>query len=120
MEERGVRDASAVWQQRLQRERIERERVEQELRVARNIQQASLPREVPTLEGWQISPYYKPAREVQGDFYDFFDLEDGRVGVAVGDATGKGMPAALAVSATSSMLRAVAQALGSSSPGDAL
>jgi serine phosphatase RsbU (regulator of sigma subunit) len=51
VEERGVRDASAVWQQRLQRERIERERVEQELRVARNIQQASLPREVPTLEG---------------------------------------------------------------------
>jgi hypothetical protein len=78
---------------------------------------ASLPRKVPTLEGWQISPYYKPAREVGGDFYDFFDLEDGRVGVAVGDATGKGTPAALAVSATSSMLRAVAQALGSSSPG---
>jgi serine phosphatase RsbU (regulator of sigma subunit) len=120
VEERGVRDASAVWQQRLQRERIERERVEQELRVARNIQQASLPREVPTLEGWQISPYYKPAREVGGDFYDFFDLEEGRVRVAVGDATGKGTPAALAVSATSSMLRAVAQALGSSSPGEVL
>ena len=75
---------------------------------------------MPTLEGWQISPYYKPAREVGGDFYDFFDLEEGRVGVAVGDATGKGMPAALAVSATSSMLRAVAQALGSSSPVEVL
>ncbi len=75
---------------------------------------------MPTLEGWQISPYYKPAREVGGDFYDFFGLEEGRVGVAVGDATGKGMPAALAVSATSSMLRAVAQALGSSSPGEVL
>jgi serine phosphatase RsbU (regulator of sigma subunit) len=120
VEDRGVRDASAVWQQRLQRERIERERVEQELRVARSIQQASLPKEVPTLEGWQISPYYRPAREVGGDFYDFFDLEEGRVGLAVGDATGKGMPAALAVSATSSMLRAVAQAFGSSSPGEVL
>jgi serine phosphatase RsbU (regulator of sigma subunit) len=120
VEERGVRDASAVWQQRLQRERIERERVEQELRVARSIQQASLPREVPQLEGWQIAPFYRPAREVGGDFYDFFDLEEGQVGVAVGDATGKGMPAALAVSATSSMLRAVAQALGSSSPGEVL
>src|SRR3712207_2133703 len=120
VEDRGVRDASAVWQQRLQRERIERQRVEQELRVARSIQQASLPKEVPELEGWQISPFYRPAREVGGDFYDFFDLEDGRIGVAVGDATGKGMPAALAVSATSSMLRAVAQAFGSSSPGEVL
>jgi serine phosphatase RsbU (regulator of sigma subunit) len=98
----------------------ERERVEQELRVARSIQHASLPKEVPELEGWQISPYYQPAREVGGDFYDFFELEEGRVGVVVGDATGKGVPAALVVSATSSMLRAVAQALGSSSPGEVL
>ena len=98
----------------------ERERVAQELTVARRIQQASLPLEVPTLEGWQITPYYRPAREVGGDFYDVFDLEETRVGVVVGDATGKGMPAALVVSATSSMLRAVAQALGSSSPGDVL
>src|ERR671912_738184 len=111
---------SELLRQRLEQERIERERIEQELQVARRIQQASLPEEVPTLEGWQIAPFYEPAREVGGDFYDFFDLEEGRVGVAVGDATGKGMPAALAVSATSSMLRAVAQALGSSSPGEVL
>jgi serine phosphatase RsbU (regulator of sigma subunit) len=75
---------------------------------------------VPTLEGWQISPYYWPAREVGGDFYVFFDLEEGRVGVVVGDATGKGMPAALVAEATSNMLRAVAQALGSSSPSEVL
>jgi steroid delta-isomerase-like uncharacterized protein len=98
----------------------ERERIEQELRVARSIQQASLPKEVPQLEGWQITPYYQPAREVGGDFYDFFELEDGRVGVVVGDATGKGVPAALVVTATYSMLRAVAQALGSFSPGEIL
>ena len=97
-----------------------RERIEQELRVARSIQQASLPKEVPSLEGWQITPYYQPAREVGGDFYDFFELEDGRVGVVVGDATGKGVPAALVVTATYSMLRAVAQALGSFSPGEIL
>ena len=97
-----------------------RERVEQELRVARSIQHASLPTEVPTLEGWLINPYYQPAREVGGDFYDLFELEDGRVTVVMGDATGKGIPAALVVSATSSVLRAVAQALGSSSPSEVL
>jgi serine phosphatase RsbU (regulator of sigma subunit)/predicted ester cyclase len=109
-----------LTQRRLEQEMRKRERVEQELRVARSIQQASLPREAPKLEGWEITPYYRPAREVGGDFYDFFELEGGRVGVAVGDATGKGMPAALAVTATCSMLRAVAQALGSSSPGEVL
>jgi serine phosphatase RsbU (regulator of sigma subunit)/predicted ester cyclase len=109
-----------LTQRRLEQEMSEREHLEQELRVARRIQQASLPMEVPTLEGWQISPYYQPAREVGGDFYDFFELEDGRVGVVVGDATGKGVSAALVAAATSSMVRAVAQALGSSSPGEVL
>jgi serine phosphatase RsbU (regulator of sigma subunit) len=97
-----------------------RQSIEQELRVARSIQQALLPQDLPQLEGWQITPYYQPAREVGGDFYDFFELEDGRVGVVEGDATGKGMPAALVASATCSMLRAVAQAFGSSSPGEVL
>src|ERR671917_1351020 len=105
---------------RLEQERIERERVEQELQVARNIQQASLPKEVPQLEGWQIFPLYQPAREVGGDFYDFFELDDERLGIVVGDATGKGVPAALVMASTRSMLRAVAQAMGSSSPGEVL
>ena len=104
--------------QRLEQERIERERAEQELRVARSIQQASLPKEVPQLEGWHIAPFYRPAREVGGDFYDFFGLEDGRLGIVVGDATGHGVPAALVMASARSMLRAVAQA--SNSPGDAL
>jgi serine phosphatase RsbU (regulator of sigma subunit)/predicted ester cyclase len=103
---------STLRGQLLEQERIERERIEQDLRVARSIQQASLPEEVPTLEGWQISPYYQPAREVGGDFYDFFKIEDGRMGLAIGDATGKGVPAALAVTASCSMLRAVAQDSG--------
>src|SRR5215216_509944 len=98
----------------------ERERVEQELRVGRRIQQAALPKEVPELEGWQISPFYQPAREVGGASYTFFELKDGRVGLVVGDATGKGVPAALVVTATYSMLRAVAQTLGSFSPGELL
>src|SRR5215212_1586513 len=106
--------------QRLEQEERERERIEQELRVARRIQQASLPKEVPTLEGWEISPHYRPAREVGGDFYDFFELDEARLGVVVGDATGKGVPAALVAEATSNMLRAVAKALGFSSAGEVL
>jgi predicted ester cyclase len=94
------------------------QRVEQELRVARRIQQASLPKEVPELEGWQISPYYRPAREVGGDFYDFLELKHGQLGFFVGDATGKGVPAALVMAAARSTLRAFAQ--GSDSPGDVL
>src|SRR5215217_5342265 len=107
-------------QQGLEQERIERERIEQELKVARSIQQASLPEKVPDLEGWQISPYYQPAREVGGDFYDFHLLSEGRLGLVVGDATGKGVPAALVMSTTLGMLQLAAQALGSSSPGEVL
>jgi serine phosphatase RsbU (regulator of sigma subunit) len=120
VEARHTANTAGFWQQRLQRERIERARIEQELQVARSIQQASLPKEVPTLEGWEISPYYQPAREVGGDFYDFHLLSDGRLGLVTGDATGKGVPAALVMSTTCGMLQAVARALGSSSPGEIL
>jgi ketosteroid isomerase-like protein len=107
-----------LTQQRLEQERIERERIEQDLRVARSIQRASLPEEVPTLERWQLSPFYRPAREVGGDFYDFHLLSEGRLGVVVGDATGKGVPAALVMSTTCGMLRLAAQS--HSSPGEML
>jgi steroid delta-isomerase-like uncharacterized protein len=99
--------------------RMMRQSIEQELRLARSIQQASLPREVPTLEGWQIAPFYRPARQVGGDFYDFHPLSEGRLGLVVGDATGKGVPAALVMSTTCGMLRLAAQSY-SSSPGKML
>ena len=105
-------------EQEIEQERIERELLEQELRVAQRIQQASLPEEVPELEGWEITPHYRPAREVGGDFYDFFELPTGSLGIVVGDATGKGVPAALVMASARSMLRAVAQ--GSHSPGEVL
>ena len=112
---------SELMRQRLEQEKHERERIEQELVVAQHIQQASLPKEVPQLEGWEISPHYQPAREVGGDFYDFHLLSEGRLGVVVGDATGKGVPAALVMATTCGMLRAVSQAVGSSSsPGEVL
>src|SRR5918997_6629900 len=100
--------AYELAQQRLDHELRERERIDQELLVARRIQQASLPDEVPTLEGWQITPYYQPAREVGGDFYEFFELDDGRLALVVGDATGKGVPAALVMTATCAFLGGVA------------
>jgi serine phosphatase RsbU (regulator of sigma subunit)/predicted ester cyclase len=106
--------------QRLEQEERERERIDQELQVARRIQHASLPEEVPTLEGWQIAPYYQPAREVGGDFYDFHFLSEGRLGLVVGDATGKGVPAALVMSTTLGMLQLAARALDSPSPGEVL
>jgi serine phosphatase RsbU (regulator of sigma subunit) len=111
-------DVEEMWKARVEQEIRERERIEQELEVARRIQQASLPDVVPTLEGWQIDPFYQPAREVGGDFYDFFELPNGRLGIVVGDATGKGVPAALVMASARSMLRAVAQ--NSRSPGDVL
>ena len=106
-----------TWRLRVEEAR-ERERIEQELRVARQIQQALLPEVTPELHGWQLAAYYKPAREVGGDFYDFLLLEDGRLGLVVGDATGKGMSAALVMATTRGMLRAVAQSLDS--PGEVL
>src|SRR5918994_2023321 len=101
--------AAEVAEAHLEQEIRERQRVEHDLRVARSIQQASLPKEVPMLKGWQIAPYYQPAREVGGDFYDFHLLPEGRVGLVVGDATGKGVPAALVMSTTCGMLRLAAQ-----------
>src|SRR5919108_37283 len=88
-----------------------RQRFEQELEVARLIQQNFLPKELPALPGWQVAAYYRPAREVGGDFYDVIPLPDGRVAFVVGDVTDKGVPAALVMSATRSVLRASAQRL---------
>src|ERR671921_1110867 len=112
--------SAEIAQAHLEQEVRKRERVEHDLSVARSIQQASLPKEVPTLEGWQISPYYQPAREVGGDFYDFHLLPEGRLGLVVGDATGKGVPAALVMSTTCGMLQAVSEASDSISPGEVL
>lgn len=92
-------------------EAAERERYEQELKVAQLIQQQFLPRELPNLPEWQIAAYYGPARVVGGDFYDFIDLGDGRIGVVVGDVTDKGVPAALVMARTHSILRAEAPRL---------
>ena len=96
----------------------ERERIEQELRTAQAIQHAFLPKDVPALPGWQLTPYYQPAREVGGDFYDFLPFADGQLGIVIGDVTGKGMPAALVMATVHTMLRTAVQ--GMSAPGEIL
>jgi serine phosphatase RsbU (regulator of sigma subunit) len=96
----------------------ERERIEQELRTARIIQQTFLPKGTPPLAGWCLTQYYQPAREVGGDFYDFLSLPDGHLGVVIGDVTGKGIPAALLMTASRTILRTVAQQ--PASPGEVL
>src|SRR3954471_5098299 len=95
-----------------------RQRIEQELEVARLIQKNFLPHDLPQLEGWNVAAYYQPAREVGGDFYDVIPLPDGQVGFVIGDVTDKGVPAALVMAATRSVLRAFAQQ--SAAPGTVL
>jgi serine phosphatase RsbU (regulator of sigma subunit) len=96
----------------------ERTRIEQELRTARLIQHSLLPKEIPMLPGWQIATYYQSAREVGGDLYDFLTFEDGRLGLVIGDVADKGVPAAIVMASTRSMLRAAAQV--TDSPGEVL
>ncbi|MCB0017066.1 MAG: SpoIIE family protein phosphatase [Anaerolineales bacterium] len=104
-----LRVAQLVKQQ--QQEAAERERIEQELKVARLIQQTLLPQELPALDSWGVSAYYQPARAVGGDFYDFIYFPDGRIGFVVADVTDKGVPAALVMATTRTLLRAAAERL---------
>jgi serine phosphatase RsbU (regulator of sigma subunit)/anti-sigma regulatory factor (Ser/Thr protein kinase) len=104
-----VRVAQLVREQ--EAEVRERERMQQELEVAKLIQQQFLPHELPDLPGWHVAAYYKPARAVGGDFYDFIELPGDRVGIVVGDVTDKGVPAALVMATTHSILRAEAPRL---------
>ncbi|MCA9971964.1 MAG: SpoIIE family protein phosphatase, partial [Anaerolineales bacterium] len=99
-----VRVAQLVQQQ--QAEARERERIEQELRVARLIQQTLLPQALPDLAGYDVAAYYQPAREVGGDFYDFLAFDDGQIAFVIGDVTDKGVPAALVMATTRTLLRA--------------
>jgi serine phosphatase RsbU (regulator of sigma subunit)/anti-sigma regulatory factor (Ser/Thr protein kinase) len=111
-----LRVAQLARQQQI--EARERERMEQELKVARVIQQTLLPKEVPELRGWNIAAFWQPAKEVSGDFYDFFNLVDGRTCILIGDVTDKGVPAAMVMATTRSLLRAAAERLVS--PGKVL
>lgn len=104
-----LRVAQLVRQQ--QEEARRRERLQQELHIARLIQQTLLPRQLPNLPGWLVAAYYRPAREVGGDFYDFLQLPDGRLIVIIADVTDKGVPAALVMATARGVLRSAAERL---------
>ena len=101
-----------------QAEARNRERIEQELKIAQLIQQQFLPKAVPDLPSWHVAAFYRPARIVGGDFYDFIELPDGRIMFVVGDVTDKGVPAALVMASTHALLRSAAPRL--IAPGEVL
>jgi serine phosphatase RsbU (regulator of sigma subunit) len=96
----------------------ERQRLENEMQVAQLIQRQFLPKGLPHVKGWQVHAYYQAAREVGGDFYDFIDIGDGKLAIVAGDVTGKGVPAALVMATTRSILRG--EAPKSEAPGEIL
>jgi sigma-B regulation protein RsbU (phosphoserine phosphatase) len=97
--------AIAIENARLYQVAVEKGRMERELQMARRVQTSLLPAEVPETPGWEFAARWKPAREVGGDFYDFLKCKDGRLGLVIADVTDKGMPAALFMASTHSILR---------------
>jgi hypothetical protein len=102
-----VRQVAAVAEtsEQLRRAEEDRAREAQELSAARVIQQQLLPKELPTLPGWRLAAYYRPARAIGGDFYDFLELPDGQVALVAGDVTDKGITASRTLRSSFESLR---------------
>ncbi len=92
---------------RLYQESLEKQRIEEELLVAKKIQLGLLPKAFPKGKAFELSAFTQPAFQVGGDYYDFLERSDGSLGVAIADASGKGVPAALMVSLLHASLRAM-------------
>jgi len=98
--------ALAIQNERMQQEMVERERIEREFQLARQIQQTFLPSQLPALSGWQLDASWQTARQVGGDFYDIFALDEDHIGLVIADVSDKGLPAALYMTVTRTLLRA--------------
>ncbi len=98
--------ATAIENARLYQVAVEKGRLERELQVARDVQTSLLPRETPHIAGWEFATWWQPAREVAGDFYDFIPADQDQLGVVIADVADKGMPAALFMALTRSIVRA--------------
>lgn len=111
--------AIAIENARLYLLAVEQGRMERELQMAREMQVSLLPRSTPQIVGWEFATRWEPAREVAGDYYDFITGNaDGSVGLVIADVTDKGMPAALFMALTRSIVRASAD--GARSPVEAI
>ncbi|MFQ6100379.1 MAG: GAF domain-containing protein [Anaerolineae bacterium] len=110
--------ALAIQSDLLQQEMAERERLERELQLAHEIQRTFIPERSPNLPGWELAFAWRAARQVAGDFYDFFELPGKRLGLVIADVADKGMPAALFMALTRTLMRAAA--LEEPSPATAL
>lgn len=108
----------AIQNERLNQEMVERERLEKEIQLARQIQQSFLPSRLPELSGWDLDIRWQTARQVGGDFYDVFHLRQGKLGLVIADVSDKGLPAALYMTVTRTLIRAFMQ--NTTSPGHVL
>jgi phosphoserine phosphatase RsbU/P len=97
--------ALALENARLHLQALEKERLEREMQLASEIQRQILPKGAPVVPGYELTGWYRPARQVGGDYYDLVPRHDGQIGLVLGDVSGKGMPAALMVSTLHSALR---------------
>lgn len=96
--------------ERLYREQAEQARIKREIEIARNVQQALFPTQIPQVHGLEVAAFCRPHRETSGDFYDLLALDDGQLGVVIGDVSGKSIPAAMVMVAAQSTIRAEAYA----------
>jgi phosphoserine phosphatase RsbU/P len=101
--------AVAIENARMVEEVVEKERMEEELNIARDLQISMLPATCPRVEGFEIAALSTPAREVGGDFFDFIEMGEERVGLLVGDVTGKSVSGALVMSASRSVFRMLSE-----------
>jgi serine phosphatase RsbU (regulator of sigma subunit)/putative methionine-R-sulfoxide reductase with GAF domain len=98
--------ALAIQNDRLQKEMVVRERLETEAQLARQIQKTFLPEVLPEHPQWQLAARWRTARQVGGDFYDMFELPDNHIGIFIADVADKGMPAALFMALTRTLMHA--------------
>jgi len=110
--------AFALYNAIIYSEANEKKRLDHDLAIARDIQRILLPAEAPIVNGFEISGMNVPARQVSGDYFDYIKVDDERLGVAIADVSGKGIPASLIMAICRSVLRS--QAIGNPSPADVL
>jgi len=110
--------AFALYNAIIYSEANEKKRLDHDLEIARDIQRILLPAEAPAVNGFEISGINVPARQVSGDYFDYIKVDDQRLGVAIADVSGKGVPASLIMAICRSVLRS--QAAQNPSPADVL